>query len=166
MLLLPLSKVVHALPALGEDSKSLDKVSIVEMASSGMLNSWVLCAAFVDHSACWSTEEEGRGINAMIVVGKSDNTIEILCLSPRSNDVLVGGNSLGPDRPLSADCVGDAQNPWRLKRLAAVECTSRLFLYSMAIMVRRRPLRSTVEEVNSGNLEIRVASGMAELKKA
>lgn len=163
----PSCKVMHAQPGTGGDSESPEGVSIEEVASTGLLSSWVLCIAFVDHRALSERPICDKDSSATIVVGKSDNSIEILCLSPAAGAPLDLGHddNIGPGIPLSHERGGMRLRQWHLTRIVAVECTSRLLLYSMAIMVKRNPLTPS-GEANVGNLEIWVASGMEELQRA
>ena len=138
-------QVMHAIPVAQGGDGPLNDISIAKIASSGTLNAWVLCVTFVDNNneiLSGDLMPGGGSVSqtSKIIVGKSDNTIELLCISPRARH----GNA----------------SQWHLTRLAAVECSSRLLLYSMGIIVKQNPLKSTLVYGAGGSLDIWVASGV------
>ena len=162
------------------------KVDVEQLACSGTLNSWVLCVAFVAQQhqreeevkppettndpprvAITAQQHQRReggapatpdmddhrnhsgsmaGHRGLLAVGKADNSMELLSLEAAPHEP--GGS--GPPR-------------YVLVRLAVVESTSRLLLYSMSIRVSPalvdEAASSRVSEDGAGALEIWVASG-------
>lgn len=86
-----------------------------KLACSGVLNAWILTAAIVhtSTSSC-SSLVDGGSTGIVVVVGKADNSLDLLQL--RSSC-----------RP------GSGKQVWSLTRRLTVESTSRLLLYSMSI---------------------------------
>ena len=160
------------------------KVDVEQLACSGTLNSWVLSVAFVAQQhqreevkppettnvpcvAITAQQHQRReggapatpdmddhrghsgsmaGHRGLLAVGKADNSMELLSLEASSHEP----EGSGPPR-------------YVLVRLAVVESTSRLLLYSMSIRVSPalvdEAASSRVSEDGAGALEIWVASG-------
>ncbi len=107
----------------------LRSLTLSHMASTGALDAWVMCTAFLGGEAAPAIYGTSVGQRTLLLVGKSDNSLELLQISAEE-----GSSSSSTEH--SAPSLGPRQSGWMLTRLAVIECSCRQLLYSMSVTVR------------------------------